>query len=262
MPTIPKDVGVIRGQGTQSNPSGQTFYPNPQEGNQLLAALLNAIVPSRPSVPPQTPAGDIRPIVVRPTQSLQGGTITGVPEDSSMGPVVPTPKQEPVLDENGQTAIGRLLSRLGVPLATTAIGMANPSLLSGAAGFQSGYTGEIARQDKAVERKKIQEIKSNRTKTKKQPTDLEIRAQAFREVDGMVKQDPAMFATSASPSAEFNRLLEMKIAQIKGSTSGIAPMKKIDTPEGAKERMVTLEAKDGSTIQMSYEEARQKGYVK
>jgi len=135
----------------------QDIYGSNQNSNPLVDALLAALTPRQP---PQTPAGDIRPLNIRPPmQSLQGGMVTGTPVDQSMGPDVPLPVspnisynpppqgQAPQLNDNGQTQLGHLLSRLGIPLATAALGVAAPQTLAGATGFQTGYVGEVGRKD-------------------------------------------------------------------------------------------------------------------
>ena len=127
--------------------------------NPLLDALFTALSggqksAQQPQQPPQTPAGDMRPIVATasPTSfSPPTGYVQGTPEQTNFPTALPAIKT-PQLDDNGQTTFGRLLSRLGLPLLSTGVGMAVPGALAGASGFNTGYSGEVAK-DREMERK-------------------------------------------------------------------------------------------------------------
>ncbi len=67
------------------------------------------------------------------------------PQQMAQRPQIPSfvsqqeARPQPQLDDNGQTGFGRFLATMGLPLVSTAVGLASKSALPGAAGFTGGY---------------------------------------------------------------------------------------------------------------------------
>jgi len=168
---------------------------------------------------PGTPAGDIRPIVAtgqaQPTQPVQQ------PQQSNVRP-----------QQGGGFNLGNFLTQLGIPLATTAVGVGIPGALPGAAGFQTGYTGELAK-DYATNREINKEKKGKGVYTidKKSgtlrsvgnvpsgaqilsepvstPTDFDIMKEARMTVNSMIQNNPQLQMQAFSdPSLIQNKIDE------------------------------------------------------
>lgn len=142
---IPQDVGVRNSPASPSNPYGQTFYPNPS-----AIDLQRIVVP-----PPRTQASVMPqsiPIGYNPRTDSVGGA--QLDERSPVALPAERQAQQPgSKSTDTRSPFMKFLTQLGIPLATTGIGMAVPGALAGAAGFQTGYTGELAK-DREKERKK------------------------------------------------------------------------------------------------------------
>lgn len=141
---VPSDVGVIRQAGTASNPSGETYYPAP---NPLLQALADAL--GRTS-PPQTPAGDIRPLTITAPPPIPAS----VPVSAPVAQPVTTPTKQDTASQEPSKFM-QFLKTLGLPLASTALGLAVPQTLAGAAGFNTGYA---EGREKALDRQSKKEL--------------------------------------------------------------------------------------------------------
>lgn len=122
----PADVSVAQGQSSSSNPGGMTFSPNPI-GN--------------------SPQVDLRPIIMRGLQQQQP-VPTQIPQEVPVQAIQQTSTEK----TGGGFNLGGFLAKLGIPLATAGIGLAVPGALAGASGFNTGYSGEVAK-DREMERK-------------------------------------------------------------------------------------------------------------
>lgn len=135
--TVPTGVSMSQSpERSQGNPLGMTFSPQPGL---------------------HSPQMDLRPLIINAQRAMaqQQPQQTAAVQQAPM-PQMQLPqtqqRQGPVLDDNGQTGIGRFLSRLGVPLATAGVGLAVPGALPAASNFQTGYVGEVVK-DRELERK-------------------------------------------------------------------------------------------------------------
>lgn len=114
--------------------------------------------------------------------------------------VEPEPEEEPVVETGGK-GIPNWITQLLIPAATAGIGMAVPDALAGAAGFQTGYSGEMLRQRKRTEEKEdkkldtakkfaeIQETLANIEKIRRgEVTDLVKTYELFKENRGLLQK--------------------------------------------------------------------------
>lgn len=116
----------------------------------LLAALngpstdLQKIVVPPPSTPPPTPAQI--PLAQRGFQEFA---------PPAQQPVTKSPEQPDKESKDTRSPFMKFLTQLGIPLATTGIGMAVPGALAGAAGFNTGYGSELSKQNEAARKKEL-----------------------------------------------------------------------------------------------------------
>jgi len=119
-----------------------------------------------------------------PTQSLQGGTVTGTAQGPTPQAIPPEQAVPPEEEKSGRGNIIQLLARLGIPVGAAIAGSVNPNFLPQAAGLSTGFTEEISRQDVQRSKLGISTEKKSEAKRKEEKRDRkDIRREAERAVD-------------------------------------------------------------------------------
>lgn len=201
-----------------------------QNNNPLVDALLQALsTPVKPN--PTASVGDLRPIQMQANSQL-------TPQPAPIAPVESRPvKAAPQLDENGQTPFGRLLATLGIPLAATVAGVANPNFLPAAAGISKGYsegrkdvmdrTEPIYSYDKASG--KTQRVGNVRKDAKviqtgdNSPTEFDIHKEARQSVNAMLQNNPTAQMDMMNDPQKYNTMVDDQVRIIKEKL-GLTPV--------------------------------------
>lgn len=142
----------------QSVPSPEFSRPNVDLG--LIQILKNL------------PKGDV-PMVPDNPYTYQGSPISTpsyeqpieTPAPRQMSPPGIMPAQQP---QEGSGNFMKLLLALGLPAVSTAIGLASPKMLPGAAGFNTGYAGGYGEAQRQQKEQQLEEMKIGRTLTQNQ----------------------------------------------------------------------------------------------
>lgn len=136
----------------------------------LLAALSKGVNPVSQDIQQLPPENLGRIDIVKQFPQQQVMPQPNISQPMTMPQTPQNVRPKPQLDENGQTAIGRFLSQMGIPLATTAVGLAGGGngITAGAAGFQGGY--QQGRQQK-FENKLAKEEQDRKNKLSSFPSD-------------------------------------------------------------------------------------------
>src|SRR3990167_1455146 len=102
---------------------------------KLLDTLVQQLFP-KTGGQAQAPTSQALPSAPLPDPSM-GGIVRGTPEPTQTPNALPI--FPPDVPQQGNNAIWEFLKQMGIPIASTIAGVANPSFLPGAAGLNTGY---------------------------------------------------------------------------------------------------------------------------
>lgn len=188
------------GQGVSQIPPGTNPLLDVGRGLGAPQSTPGVTIPSLPPQAPPIPQG-----IPAPTQSLQGGTVTGTEQGKT-----PKAKPSPEQDKKRAEFIQQMV-KLGIPLGAAILGSVNPDLLPQAAGLAGGFTGEIQRQDvaqeeEAEENRRLATVLKNKKEeiTTKANLDNEQFSKLLEALSGGEITDPGKAAKTARKEIEAN----------------------------------------------------------